>query len=60
MIIEIEFNGNQSDAIQVELALNNLAKNLNKENLLFISELSKKPKINDKLAKKKDTILKYL
>jgi hypothetical protein len=55
-ILEINYTGNETDAISVELALNTLVKNLNKENLSFIAELSKKKDINERLRKNKTLI----
>jgi hypothetical protein len=60
MTIEIQIQGTETDAIILQTALQQIAKNLNKSNIQFISELSKKPDINKKLESKKTIIKSYI
>lgn len=53
MKIEINVPGTETDAIVIQTALQALAKNLNKSNIQFIADLSRKPDINKKLESKK-------
>jgi hypothetical protein len=53
MKIEIDVPGTETDAIVIQTALQTLAKNLNKSNIQFIADLSRKPNINKKLESKK-------
>jgi hypothetical protein len=53
MKIEIDVPGTETDAIVIQTALQTLAKNLNKSNIQFIADLSRKPDINKKLESKK-------
>ena len=60
MIIEINVPGNETDAIVIETALQAIATNLNKSNLQFLAELSRKKDINKKLDSKKNLIKQYI
>jgi hypothetical protein len=60
MIIEINVPGNETDAIVIETALQAIATNLNKSNLQFLAELSRKKDINKKLDSKKTLIKQYI
>ena len=61
MQIQIEVNtANPMDAVAVKVAIEKLAKNVNKENLLFLAELSEKPNINAKLESKKSMIKTFI
>jgi len=49
----IDIPGDSLEATLKRMALEKLAKNVSKENLQFLAELSEKPNANDKLSKKK-------
>ncbi len=47
-------------ATSKKIALDKLAKNITKENLMFLAELSEKPNVNAKLESKKAMIKTFL
>lgn len=51
---------NSLESIGIKKAIEKLAKNLNKENLFFLAELSEKPNINAKLDSKKSLIKTFV
>ncbi len=60
MQITIDVPGNETDSIVIQTALQTIAKNLNKGNIQFIAELSRKSDINKKLDSKKTLIKTYI
>lgn len=60
MKIQIEVPGTETDAIVLQTAIQQIAKNLSKTNIQFIADLSKKPDINRKLESKKTLIKSYI
>lgn len=61
MNINIEINPNNAgEATMITIALQNLAKNINASNLMFLGEVSKKPDVNRKLEAKKGLIKTFL
>lgn len=60
MQITIDVPGNETDSIVIQTALQAIAKNLNKGNIQFIAELSRKSDINKKLDSKKTLIKTYI
>lgn len=60
MQITIDVPGTETDSIIIQTALQAIAKNLNKGNIQFIAELSRKPDINKKLDSKKTLIKTYI
>lgn len=60
MQITIEVPGTETDAIVLQTAIQTIAKNLNKGNIQFIADLSRKTDINKKLENKKTLIKSYI
>lgn len=60
MQITIDVPGTETDSIIIQTALQAIAKNLNKGNIQFIAELSRKPDINKKFDSKKTLIKTYI
>ena len=60
MQITIDVPGTETDSIIIQTALATIAKNLNKGNIQFIAELSRKTDINKKLESKKTLIKSYI
>lgn len=52
-------NTTSLESISIKMALEKLAKNISKDNLIFLAELSEKKDINQKISSKK-TLLKTL
>lgn len=44
----------EAEAFAIKIALEQIAKNFNKENILYIADLSKKPNVNDKFKSLKN------
>lgn len=54
MVITINTKTNDpNEVLLIQIALQNIASNFSTENLKYISELSKKPNVNEKFAKLK-------
>lgn len=56
----INIEGTPGEVMAKKQYLETICKNLTKENLQFISELSKKPNINSKLESKKSLITNFV
>ena len=46
--VSISVNATDAEAFAIKVGLELIAKNFNKENILYIAELSKKPNVNEK------------
>lgn len=61
MQVTIEINANNTlEMLTIKAAMEKLAKNMSKENILFLAELSDKKDVNKKLESKKLLIKSFL
>lgn len=60
MQVTIEIPGNQTEVLLKKIAIEKLAKNLDKSNLEFLASVSERPEINEKFAKKIPFIKTFL